>query len=55
VVERTSIDAADRKSAVFQFQVEADNFKPGLYMCQVNIIDEVAGRFSFPRLELYVR
>jgi VWFA-related protein len=55
VVERTSIDAADRKAAVFQFQVQADNFKPGLYTCQVNIIDEVAGRFSFPRLELYVR
>jgi VWFA-related protein len=55
VVERTSIDAADRKAAVFQFQVAADNFKPGLYTCQVNIIDEVAGRFSFPRLELYVR
>ena len=45
VVERTSIDAADRKAAVFQFQVQADNFKPGLYTCQVNIIDEVAGRF----------
>jgi VWFA-related protein len=55
VVERTSIDDADRKAAVFQFQVQADNFKPGLYTCQVNIIDEVAGRFSFPRLELYVR
>ena len=32
----------------------ADSFKPGLYTCQVNIIDEVAGRFAFPRLEMYV-
>ena len=39
----------------FQFEVPADNFKPGLYTCQVNIIDEVAGRFSFPRLEMYIR
>ena len=30
-------------------------FKPGLYTCQVNIIDEVSGRFAFPRLDLYVR
>jgi hypothetical protein len=33
----------------------ANSFKPGLYTCQVNIIDEVAGRFAFPRLEVYVR
>jgi len=55
VVERTQLDAADRKAAVFQFEVPAENFKPGLYTCQVNIIDEVAGRFAFPRLEMYVR
>ena len=55
VVERTTLDAADRKAAIFQFEVPAENFKPGLYTCQVNIIDEVAGRFAFPRLELYVR
>ena len=28
---------------------------PGLYTCQVNIIDDMAGRFVFPRLALYVR
>jgi VWFA-related protein len=55
VVERTTIDAADRRAAVFEFELPADSFKPGLYTCQVNIIDEVAGRFAFPRLELYVR
>jgi len=55
VVERTSLDAADRKAEVFQFEVPAGNFKPGLYTCQVNIIDEVAGKFAFPRLEMYVR
>jgi hypothetical protein len=55
VVERTAVDVADRKAAVFQFEVAAENFKPGLYTCQVNIIDEVAGRFAFPRLEMYVR
>jgi VWFA-related protein len=54
-VERTKIDAADRRAAVFQFEIPAQSFKPGLYTCQVNVIDEVAGRFAFPRLELYVR
>lgn len=55
VVERTTIDAADRHAAVFQFEVPADSFKPGLYTCQVNIVDEVSSKFAFPRLEMYVR
>src|SRR5207249_6901884 len=55
VVERTQVDAADRRAAIFQFEVPAQSFRPGLYTCQVNIIDEVAGRFAFPRLEVYVR
>jgi len=55
VVERVQLDVADRHAAVFQFEVPAQSFKPGLYTCQVNIIDEIAGRFAFPRLELYVR
>jgi hypothetical protein len=55
LVERVSLDAADRSAALFQFEVPADRFEPGLYTCQVNIIDDVAGTFVFPRLALYVR
>ena len=55
IVERTQIDAADRRAAIFQFEVPAGSLTPGLYTCQINIIDEVAGRFAFPRLEMYVR
>jgi len=29
--------------------------KPGLYLCQVNVIDDVAGSFSFPRFPLLIR
>jgi len=55
LVERSDLDAADRKAALFQFEVPASQFQPGLYTCQVNIIDDVAGRFTFPRLAVYVR
>ena len=55
VVERAAIDAADRKAAIFQFEIPAGSFKPGLYACQINIIDAAAGRFAFPRLAFYVR
>ena len=39
----------------FQFEVPAGSFEPGLYTCQINIIDEAAGRFAFPRMVFYVR
>jgi hypothetical protein len=55
LVERVDLDAADRKAAIFQFEVPAGEFQPGLYTCQVNIIDDVAGTFAFPRLAFYVR
>lgn len=55
IVERTSLDAADRRAAIFEFEVDASTFAPGLYTCQVNVIDVVAGQFAFPRLDVYVR
>lgn len=55
VVDRTKIDAPDRRAALFQFEVPADAFTPGLYTCQINIIDTVSGHFAFPRLMMFVR
>jgi len=54
VVERTMIDEANRKAVVFQFEVPAEQFKPGTYTSQINIIDQVAGKFSSPRLSFQV-
>lgn len=55
IVERTVLDVANRKAAVFQFDVLAADFTPGLYTCQVNVIDEAGGKFAFPRVAFYVR
>jgi VWFA-related protein len=55
VVERTAIDVPDRRAALFQFEVPAGSFTPGLYTCQINIIDTVAGKFDFPRMVFAVR
>ena len=55
VVERTKIDVPDRHAALFQLEVPADSFTPGLYTCQINIIDAVAGKFAFPRMLFAVR
>jgi VWFA-related protein len=55
VVETTQLTAPDRKTAVFQFDVPAASLPPGLYTCQINVIDDSAGTFLFPRMQLYVR
>jgi VWFA-related protein len=55
VVERSALDAPDRRAALFQFEVPPAAFAPGLYTCQINIIDAVAGKFAFPRVAMYVR
>jgi VWFA-related protein len=55
LVEATSINAEDRKAAVFQLDVPLAELKAGFYTCQVNVIDDAAGHFLFPRLALLVR
>ncbi len=37
-----------------RFQIPLAALAPGKYTCQVNIIDEKAGRFAFPRTDLVV-
>jgi VWFA-related protein len=55
LVEVTQIADPERKAAVFQFAVPAAALKPGYYICQVTVVDDVAGTFAFPRLPLLVR
>ena len=55
VVERTALDAPQRKAAIFKFVVPENSLKPGFYTCQVNVVDEVAGKYAFPRLDMFVR
>jgi hypothetical protein len=37
-----------------RFQIPLSALAPGKYTCQVNIIDEKAARFAFPRTDLMV-
>ena len=55
VVERSALDDAGRRVAIFQLEVPGESFTPGLYTCQINIIDAVAGTFAFPRVAMLVR
>jgi len=55
LVESAQLNAPDRKAAIFQLDVPLTQLKPGFYTCQVNVIDDAAGQFRFPRLALLVR
>jgi hypothetical protein len=49
LVESKSLNIPERGAVGFQFEVPLDKLKPGNYICQVNVIDDAAGTFSFPR------
>jgi len=44
-----------RNAVAFQFDVPLTGLKPGTYICQVNVIDDAGGSFSFPRMALRVQ
>jgi VWFA-related protein len=55
LIEARQLNAPERKAAVFQFDVPLAQLKPGLYTCQVKVIDDAGGTFSFSRLPILVR
>ena len=55
LVQQTAVAGKSRNAAVFQFDVPASSLRPGLYTCQINVVDDSAGTFAFPRLQLYIR
>jgi VWFA-related protein len=55
LVRAEQMDVPDRRAATFELDIPLTTLKPGFYTCQVNVIDDAAGRFVFPRLALLVR
>jgi hypothetical protein len=55
LVTAQQANVAERKAVSFEMFVPAGAVGPGLYTCQVNVIDDTAGTFAFPRFQLYVR
>jgi VWFA-related protein len=54
LVEAKAINIPERDAVGFQFDVPLNSLKPGTYVCQVNVIDDAGGTFSFPRMALRV-
>ncbi len=54
LVTAQTVNVPDRDAVAFQFDVPLAQLKPGTYICQVNVIDDAGGSFSFPRMALRV-
>lgn len=54
LIQATQVNEPNRSAIVFQFDVPLTNFKPGQYTCQINVIDDTAGSFSFPRTAILI-
>jgi hypothetical protein len=55
LVEAKAINIPERGAVAFQFDVPLAQLKPGTYVCQVNVIDDAGGSFSFPRMAMRVQ
>ncbi len=54
-VQAKSINVDGRDAVSFELDVPLDKLKPGQYVCQLNVIDDAAGSFAFPRFAVLVR
>jgi VWFA-related protein len=55
LVEANAINIPERGAVAFQFDVPLTQLKPGTYVCQVNVIDDAGGSFSFPRMAMMIQ
>ena len=49
----TNVDGRD--AVAVEMDVPLAALKPGAYLCQLNVIDDAAGSFAFPRFAVLVR
>ena len=54
LVEATAVNVPQRGAVAFQFDIPLTQLKPGTYVCQINVIDDAGGSFSFPRMAMMV-
>jgi VWFA-related protein len=55
LVTADQVNIPARNALAFQFDVPASELKPGTYICQINVVDDAGGNFSFPRMAVRVQ
>jgi len=55
IVQAKAINVEGRDAVSIELDVPLSKLKPGQYICQLNVIDDAAGSFAFPRFAVLVR
>jgi hypothetical protein len=55
LVQAKSINLEGRDAVAIELDVPLSGLKPGQYLCQLNVIDDAAGSFAFPRFAVLVK
>jgi VWFA-related protein len=55
LIQAKSINVDGRNAVAIQLDVPLNGLKPGPYVCQLNVVDDAAGSFAFPRFAVLVR
>ncbi len=55
IVQAKSINVEGRDAVSIELDVPLSGLKPGPYVCQLNVVDDAAGSFAFPRFAVLVR
>jgi VWFA-related protein len=54
-VQARAVNVEGRDAVAIELDVPLSALKPGTYICQLNVIDDAAGSFAFPRFAVLVR
>lgn len=55
LAEAHALNQSARDCVVFELDVPLDALKPGQYIAQLNVIDDAAGSYAFPRFAILVK
>jgi len=55
LVQAKAINVDGRNAVSVELDVPLSRLKPGQYVCQLNVVDDAAGSFAFPRFAVLVR
>jgi len=55
LVEAKTINVEGRDAVAIELDVPLAGLKPGQYLCQLNVVDDAAGSFAFPRFAILVK
>jgi VWFA-related protein len=55
LVQARAVNVEGRDAVAIELDVPLSGLKPGQYLCQLNVIDDAAGSFAFPRFAVLVK